>query len=249
MVQLYKGNAMDILQHDIGLFDAVITDPPYASGATLADKQQGTARKYTGTKGRCPFPDFVGDAMDQRAWTRMMREVLTAARDRCRPGAILAVFIDWRNLPSLYDAIQWAGWALRGVVVWDKLSSRPQRGRFRQQTEYLVWASNGPLPLQRGVGCLPGVYRAGNVQGAERLHQTQKPLEIMREIVRITVPGGRILDPFAGSGTTLAAARQEGFDAVGCEVHPAIAEAAARRLGVPVLSLASTPCDNPVADV
>ena len=169
MVQLYKGNAMDILQHDIGLFAAVITDPPYASGATLADKQQGTARKYTGTKGRCPFPDFVGDAMDQRAWTRMMREVLAAARERCRPGAILAVFIDWRNLPSLYDAIQWAGWALRGVVVWDKLSSRPQRGRFRQQTEYLVWASNGPLPRQRGVGCLPGVYRAGNVQGAERL--------------------------------------------------------------------------------
>lgn len=241
MVQIYHANAMDMLRRDIGLFDAVITDPPYASGATLADKQQGTARKYTATKARCPYPDFVGDAMDQRSWTRMMREVLSAARDHCNSGAILAVFIDWRNLPSLYGAIQWAGWALRGVVVWDKLTSRPQRGRFRQQTEYLVWASNGPLPLDRGVECLPGIFRATNVQGAKRLHQTQKPLEVMREIVKITVPGGRILDPFMGSGTTLAAAQLEGYDAVGCEVHRTIAATAAKRLDVPLLPLSTLP--------
>lgn len=242
MVQIYHANAMDMLRRDIGLFDAVITDPPYSSGgATLTDKQRGTAQKYTNTKQHCPYPDFVGDAMDQRSWTRMMREVLSAARDHCNSGAILAVFIDWRNLPSLYDAIQWAGWALRGVVVWDKLTSRPQRGRFRQQTEYLVWASNGPLPLDRGVECLPGVYRATNVQRDKRIHQTQKPLEIMREIVRITVPGGRILDPFAGSGTTLAAAQLEGYDAVGCEVHRAIAATAAERLDVPLLPLSTLP--------
>lgn len=214
-----------------------------ASGCTLADKQQGTARKYTRTKRSCPYPDFLGDGMDQRSWTRMMWQVLAMARARCRPGAVLVLFIDWHNLPALYDAVQWAGWALRGVAVWDKMNSRPQRGRFRPQAEFLVWASNGPLPVQRGVPCLPGVYRACNVQGAERLHQTQKPLEIMREIVKITVPGGRILDPFAGSGTTLAAAQLEGYDAVGIEVHADIAAAAAKRLGVPLLS-PSVPLDT-----
>lgn len=101
----------------------------------------------------------------------------------------------------------------------------------------MVWASNGPLPLDRGVGCLPGIFHATNVQGTKRLHQTQKPLEVMREIVRITVPGGRILDPLAGSGTTLAAAQLEGYDAVGCEVHRAIAAAAAKRLDVPLMTL------------
>ena len=60
MVQLYKGNAMDILQHDIGLFDAVITDPPYASGATLADKQQGTARKYSRSIANCSSYANIG---------------------------------------------------------------------------------------------------------------------------------------------------------------------------------------------
>lgn len=164
MNQLFSGNALDVMQRDLGIFQAVITDPPYASGATLSEKQQGTSQKYTNTKHRCPFPDFVGDSMDQRSWMHMMRQVLEKARDKCVPGAALAIFIDWRNLPLLTDAVQWAGWSLRGVAVWDKLSSRPQRGRFRQQAEFVVWGSNGSMPVDRGVGCLPGVFRAANVQ-------------------------------------------------------------------------------------
>lgn len=236
-IELFKGNALDVLRGDVGTFDAIITDPPYASGSTLAGKQVSTAVKYTATKRRCPFPDFVGDAMDTRSWSHMMRELLEAAREKSSPGAALAIFIDWRNLPTLTDAVQWAGWSLRGVAVWDKVTSRPQKGRFRQQAEFLVWGSNGHMPADRGVPCLPGVFRAVNVQGGERIHQTQKPMEIMREIVKITAPGGRILDPFAGSGSTLAAARAEGYDALGIEVHGEIAAAAAERLGVEVVDV------------
>ena len=52
----------------------------------------------------------------------------------------------------------------RGVAVWDKVASRPQKGRFRQQSEYIVWGSNGKMPLERNVGCLPGVFRYPNPQ-------------------------------------------------------------------------------------
>jgi site-specific DNA-methyltransferase (adenine-specific) len=46
-----------------------------------------------------------------------------------------------------------------------------------------------------------------------------KPLDLMRWLVRlVTPPGGTVLEPFAGSGTTLAAAVLEGFDAVGIEL-------------------------------
>lgn len=49
-------------------------------------------------------------------------------------------------------------------------------------------------------------------------HPTIKPLSLMRYLCRlINLPGGTILDPFAGSGTTLAAAHMEGFHAVGIE--------------------------------
>jgi site-specific DNA-methyltransferase (adenine-specific) len=50
-------------------------------------------------------------------------------------------------------------------------------------------------------------------------HPTVKPVALMRHLVRlVTPPGGTVLDPFAGSGTTLVASVLEGFNAVGCEM-------------------------------
>lgn len=74
----------------------------------------------------------------------------------------------------------------------------------------------------------------GNIP--DRIHQTQKPLELMRNLLQICIPGGRILDPFAGSGTTLMAAREGGYSAVGIESNPIIAAAAAHRMGIELAS-------------
>jgi len=203
-----------------GVFDAVITDPPYASGGVKpSEKNRTTTQKYSSMRADKALPDFDGDQKDQRSWTRWMAEWLSDVRKACKEGAVLCVFIDWRMAPCLSDAIQWAGWIWRGQVVWDKMTSRPQKGRYRQQSEYMLWASNGPLPIDRPVGCLPGVFRYTNP--AKRIHVTEKPLQLMRDIVRICVPGGRILDPFAGAGTTILAAVQEGYEAVGVEVTDA----------------------------
>jgi DNA modification methylase len=50
------------------------------------------------------------------------------------------------------------------------------------------------------------------------VHPTVKPLALMRWLVRlVTPPGGLVLDPFLGSGTTAEAAELEGFRWVGCE--------------------------------
>jgi DNA modification methylase len=61
------------------------------------------------------------------------------------------------------------------------------------------------------------------------VHPTVKPISLMRWLVRlVTPPGGTVLDPFAGSGTTLVAAQLEGFNSVGIEreaEYAAIAEA------------------------
>ncbi len=218
--QLIHGDALKVLgSFAPNTFDAVITDPPYASGGrTQAEKNRSTARKYSSMGENAP-PPFEGDAKDQRSWTRWVAEWLYEARKVCKPGAPVCMFIDWRQLPAASDALQWAGWIWRGCVVWDKMTSRPQKGRFRQQSEYVVWGSNGPMPISRPVGCLPGVFRYANPMN--RTHVTEKPLQLMRDIVQICVPGGRILDPFAGAGTTILAAVQEGYEAVGIEVTDA----------------------------
>ena len=155
---ILHGDVMHIVPHMTrAVFDAVITDPPYASGgASQTAKNRSTTEKYSSLRGDKALPDFDSDQMDQRSWTQWMCEWLQMVRTACKPGAPICLFIDWRQLPSMTDALQWAGWTWRGIAVWDKPSGRPQRGRFRQQAEFIVWGSNGKMPLERNVGCLPG---------------------------------------------------------------------------------------------
>lgn len=64
------------------------------------------------------------------------------------------------------------------------------------------------------------------------VHPTVKPLSLMRWLVRLmTPPGGTVLDPFAGSGTTLEACQREGANGVGIERDPRYAELCVKRLG------------------
>ena len=100
--------------------------------------------------------------------------------------------------------------------------------RFRQQSEYIVWGSNGDMPISRPVPCLPGVFKYGNPQ--KRIHLTEKPLQLMRDVVKITEAGGHILDPFAGSGTTILGAVLEGYEATGIELSETYAQIATERI-------------------
>ena len=73
---------------------------------------------------------------------------------------------------------------------------------------------------------------AENLGGKGNSHPTVKPTELMRYLCRlVTPPGGTVLDPFMGSGSTLKAAELEGFNAIGIELSEAYAAIARRRIG------------------
>jgi site-specific DNA-methyltransferase (adenine-specific) len=68
-------------------------------------------------------------------------------------------------------------------------------------------------------------------RGEGNNHPTVKPLALMRWLCRLVTPtGGTVLDPFAGSGSTLIAADREGFSAIGIERESEYVEIARRRL-------------------
>jgi site-specific DNA-methyltransferase (adenine-specific) len=182
----------------------------------------------TGTK--VIRPDFAGDNRDQHAflaWCALwMSECLRVAK----PGSPICVFSDWRQLPSVTDAIQMAGWIWRGVLVWDKTeAARPCMGRFSSQCEYVVWGSAGPMPERADIGVLHGVIREP-VTRSDKHHIAGKPTPVMKDIARICPSDGVIVDPFAGSGTTGVGALLVGRRFIGIELIEEYARVARERL-------------------
>jgi site-specific DNA-methyltransferase (adenine-specific) len=112
-------------------------------------------------------------------------------------------------------------------------------GRFRAQCEYVVWGSSGPMPQLTEVGVLPGFFLGrDNPQGRD--HMASKPISVMREIVRIVPPGGLVLDPFMGTGSTGVAAIQEGRRFLGIELLPDNIERASNHLSGPLFAQDAT---------
>lgn len=218
---LVCGDALAVMPRlDNDTYDAIITDPPYASGGlTTAERKASPARKYLSS---CKYLDFDNDTRDQRThfmWSVMwMQEALRLTRR----GGWLMVFTDWRQFPLTSDALQVAGWTWRSVVTWDKTEAcRPHQGMFRNQTEFILVATRGSIGREQD---RPRVFPAGvfrhYLKPGDKMHLTGKPVPLMAHLMSILSPHSVILDPFAGSGTTIIAARDLGHTAHGVDLSP-----------------------------
>lgn len=242
---VYQGDALAIMpQLSEGSVDAVLADPPYSSGGQFrGDRIQDVHTKYVNTDSHSghALPDFSGDTRDQRGWGYWCALWLSEARRVTVPGGAIAMFTDWRQLPTTTDVIQAADIVWRGIVPWHKPNGRMVQGRYANHCEYIVWGTNGPRALDHlGQTALPGFYIANAPRARE--HITQKPLDVMRHLVRIAPIGGVVMDPFAGSGTTGVAALIEGRHAVLIEQDPRHCATIARRLAD------TEPAERPLQD-
>jgi len=85
--------------------------------------------------------------------------------------------------------------------------------------------------MYRRAGADPGNVFHVPVGGERTAHPTPMPLELARKFVLLgSAPGDLVVDPFAGGGTTLVAAKELGREYVGFEIVPEYARAARRRL-------------------
>ncbi len=229
---LHHGDALPVLRHlPAASVDAVVTDPPYCSGAqTMSGRMRPTGEKYMNTGVKRVLPDFEGDFRDQRGFLAWASQWLAECHRVTAPGGHLLAFIDWRMLPTMTDAVQVAGWVWQGIVVWDKTNGcRPQLGRFRSQAEYVVWGSRGPIDTKAHPVVLPGVMPVHPARGGKH-HQVGKPEPLMEQLLRIVPPGGTVLDPFMGSATTGVAALRAGLRFVGVEMSDGYFDVAQTRM-------------------
>lgn len=228
---IYHGDALDVLADMDAIVDAVIADPPYASGARMeAAKSSSGAMLRAGR-----FADRPID-LDQMTTTGFIW-LLRAVAYRCRAllvdGGSFLCFIDWRQYPNLIGAIETANLRVQGMVVWDKGHFGLGNG-FRAQHELIVHAAKGvPTIYDKGRG---NVLRFPREEPVD--HPSPKPVELLGVLLDvITPPGGLVLDPMMGCGSTLRAAKDRGRRAIGIEISERYCEIAAKRLAQEVLPL------------
>ncbi|WP_327073964.1 site-specific DNA-methyltransferase [Kitasatospora purpeofusca] len=228
---LHRGDALTVLKSlpDESV-NAVITDPPYNSGGrTSSERTSRDARaKYVTSNSAHDLKTFPGENRDQRSYRSWLTELLTEAYRASTEHSVAMVFSDWRQEPTTSDALQMAGWTWQGTIPWIKPASRPRKGGFKQSAEFITWGVKGTLDNSRAI-YLPGHFIASQPR-KDRVHITQKPLEIMQQLVQICPEDGVVLDPFTGSGSTGVAALREGRRFVGAELSPHYAEIADQRL-------------------
>lgn len=209
-VTLYHGDAHE-LTHWLAA-DLLVTDPPYGrrwrSGSGLTNAYgHGRARKCHG-----------GIAGDHDTTTR--DAALTAWGDR--RGIVFGDLL----MPQPRNAVQCLIYAKA-----DDAGVRGARGGFRRDVEAIYLT--GPWPA--AVGGRTSLLRsrswvAGPSSPASRHgHPHAKPLDLLEQLL-MSAPHGVVADPFAGSGTTLVAARNLGRTAIGVETDERYCEIAARRL-------------------
>lgn len=111
-IQLWKGDVLRLLPLvPSGSIDAVITDPPYCSGAgTVTGRKGDPSEKYCQGGKTLGRPTFIGDTRDQRSFSYWCTLWLSLAREATKLGGYCLAFIDWRQLPLMTDALQAAGW-------------------------------------------------------------------------------------------------------------------------------------------
>ena len=197
---------------------AIVADPPYGTGANgTASRLAPTSTKYQNSETKNKLPDFDGDSLLPEAWQALLREVLAQAYRVAKPGADLLLFCDWRSMPSLLGLVGAARFNLRSCVTWNKgRGARPNRNGFRSQSEFILHARK-PGKLERGQDVyLDGVLHYPTIQ-RDKQHVTQKPVELMADLLRLVPAGGTVVDPFQGSGTTGVAAIAAGLAYIGCD--------------------------------
>ena len=177
-------------------------------------------------------------APDRKNRARAM-QVRPRTPEGLKPKDLIGV--PWRLVFALQDA----GWWVRSEVIWYKPNAHPESVRDRptkahetvfllskeQNYYYDIVAIPGPNGRRlRSVWEIPTepIKRA---DGHEDDHPAMMPLTLARQCVAITSnPDSIVLDPYAGSGTTLLAAEQLGRRWVGIELNPSFADLIERRL-------------------
>lgn len=217
--------------------DLLYADPPFNTG-----------QPRTGPAG--VYPDAWPDTRDWVAW---LGRRLGATLPKLAPTASLLLHLDWRtshHARLLLDELLGPDRFVNHLIWSYGLGGSSPRRFARKHDDVLFYCVHPdryffdppmvPATSRRMAGRLKKAtdvleIPAINNMAAERTgYPTQKPLALLETLVGACCPpGGLVVDPCCGSGTTLVAALRLGRRALGCDVNPDAVRIAASRIPAP----------------
>ncbi|MDW5267414.1 MULTISPECIES: DNA methyltransferase [Acidobacteriaceae] len=203
--QIVHGNCIDVMrQMPANSVDFILTDPPYLVN----------------------YRDRTGRTIQNDVDDTWLKPAMAEAYRVLKQDRIAVMFYGWTKIDAFFAAWRKAGFHPVGHIVFRKsYSSKSRFLRYQHEQAFLLAKGRPPLPKQP-LGDVMEMSYSGN-----KLHPTQKPIPALVPLIRtFTLQGETVLDPFAGSGSTCAAAALTGRKYIGIEMDDAYFQHASDRL-------------------
>jgi site-specific DNA-methyltransferase (adenine-specific) len=199
--------------------DLLLTDPPY-------NVSQKSNFHTMGRKG-VDFGEWDKE-FNQQDW-------LEIACNKVKKGGSAIIFNDYKNIGEMKEVLENNGFIIKEMLIWKKSNPMP-RNRDRlyvTSIEVALWAVKGKgwtFNRQRDT-YENAIFETSIVNHKKRIHPTQKPIEVISELVKIhSNENDIILDCFMGSATTAVAAELHNRKWIGFELEMDYIELANKRL-------------------
>ena len=181
------------------------------------EKAQATHRKLR-AKDRPLVNDFISDVDFEAlllAWFGNASRVL-------RPGGTAYIWGGYANLANYPLALKAAGFYFSQAIIWDKEHPVLTRKDLMGAHEWCLYSwKEGAAHRFFGPSNATDLWHVKKVSPNAMVHLTEKPVELARRAIQYSsLPGEVVLDPFAGSGSTLIACEQTGRRAYLMELDP-----------------------------
>lgn len=214
MIEMIEGDCLEVMKtYPDNYFDFILTDLPYGVSWQSNRRFDKHAR----------IENDNNVLWVESAYKEMYRVL--------KPDSLLLTFYGWPEVDVFMQAWKKVGFLPKSHLVWVK--NNMGLGWFtRAQHEPLFLLAKGKPPKpQHAISDVLTHPRTAN-----EFHPTQKPLSLMRQLVQAySKVGDTILDPFAGSGTTLRAAKDLNRNCVGIELNPKYFKVAEQTIGQEIL--------------
>ena len=202
-----KGDSLEILKSlKDGCIDVVLTDPPYGINYVSNRSMYDNAITKRGL-----LNDGKNEAFD------LLDKTCKILQSKTADNAHLYFFCSW-NVFSDFEKIISKYFTIKTPIVWDKgnKGSGDLDNDWGNQTEIIIYCVKGKKLVNTRRG---NVLNVSRLHTSKMVHPTQKPIELLKEILKVSVSAGDfIVDPFMGSGSTIKAANELNYKSLGIEL-------------------------------